>query len=122
MISTVSFFPTNGTVDIYLLLGCTLRFVGNSSGKILFVSHLIMLPFIIGILWQLHLLFWKKVDVKIIPFDVLAVLAVPHLASQLLLISPGVCLVFFYLLALNSIQKSNPVSLGIAVLGLILTS
>jgi hypothetical protein len=83
--------------------GLYLALVWKCFGKSLLVSHLAMLPFLFGIVWQLYLLcsyFFKK---KYLFAVILLVLADTTFLGQSTLVSPDIALVFFFLLCLNSI-------------------
>ena len=91
-------------------------------GKSVLVSHLALFPFVIGILWQLIVLSKHYVTKTFSPLLFLALLLEPTLLGQITLVSPDVCLVFFLLMALNSINKKKRIFLLISILGLMITS
>ena len=111
------------------LLGFYLALVWSVFGKSLFVSHLSMIVFQWGILWQLYRIayfFTKNNTAIILP---LLAIADPVLMGQFVLISPDVLLVFFFLLALNSIFRdltpklnSHKILLALAAMGLAMVS
>jgi hypothetical protein len=71
--------------------------------KSLFVSHIAMLPFLLGIVWQVYLLsnfFFQKKHLFLV---ILFVLADTTFLGQSTLVSPDVALVFFFLLSVTSI-------------------
>ena len=102
--------------------GIYLAFLWKLFGKTLFVSHLAMLPFVWGIVWQSYILIKRFIPKKFIGIALLIFLADPTLLSQLTLISPDVPLVFFFLLALNAILKKQRWFLMLALSGLFVIS
>jgi len=100
---------------IYLAL-CWIIF-----GKSLIVSHFSILPFLLGIIWQLDKIgthFGNKGTNK---YLFLLVLVDPFFAGQSVLVSPDIVLVFAFLLSLNGIlyEKKWMVFIGTTLLGLI---
>lgn len=91
-------------------------------GKTLPVSHLAMLPFAIGIVWQLYRLCGKFISEKYKGMALLLILADPSLLSQLTLVSPDVALVFFFFMAINAALENKKWLLSISVLLLFMTS
>lgn len=91
-------------------------------GRSLIICHIAMLPFVVGILWQLYLFLKRFVSKEYVGWAVLLVSLDPTLLSQITLISPDVPLVFFFLMALNSLFNHRKILLSLAVFGLFLTS
>ncbi len=88
----------------------------NLFGKSLAVSHWLMLPFVFGVLWQIHSLvvfFIKDKRLQIVAF--LLVVSDPTLLSQFVLVNLEVIHLFFFFLALNAVLKNN---IYLKVLGL----
>ncbi|WP_124979313.1 hypothetical protein [Nonlabens xiamenensis] len=88
----------------------------------LLTSHLAMLPFVVGILWQSHVLvkhFFQEVNPGIVYFLLVLDTA---LLSQMSLVSPDVPLVFFFLIAFNAILSNKKIVLACAIFLLFLTS
>jgi len=102
--------------------GFYLALMWKIFGRSLIVSHIAMLPFIAGILWQLIRLLNKLVKPRYAGWAFLIVLADPSLLSQMTLMSPDVPLVFFFLLGLNAILENRRIMLSIALAFLFLTS
>ncbi len=76
-------------------------------GKTLIISHLSMLPFLMGITLQ-ALKFGEKILGEWQTFLFILILKInPIMAGQSALVSPDIPLAFFFLLALNSIFKEN---------------
>ncbi len=102
--------------------GMYLAFVWKLFGRGIMISHLAMLPFVIGTLWQGSLLARRFVPNKYVWIALLLIILDPTLLSQMILISPDVPLVFFFLLGVNSIFKNNTKWLGFSVTMLFLVS
>lgn len=87
-------------------------------GKSLLVSHLAVLPFSLGIIWQSFLLlqrFFKNAEIH----WVLVLLCLePTLLAQSTMVSAELPLVFFYLLALNSVFNNRRFLLFLALAGM----
>ena len=97
--------------------GFYLAAVWSFFGKSLTVSHFAMLPFLWGIIVQTYILGKKWLDtqaVLLLPF----LFVNPILASQSILISPDIPLVFFFLWALNGVFYQNKKYIAFGVLGL----
>ena len=90
--------------------------------KTLTVSHLAMLPFLLGIVWQAFKLGEKTLGAWQAVFLPLVFICNPIMASQAVLVSPDVVLVFFFLMAFNNILIGNKIGISIAILGLSMIS
>ena len=91
-------------------------------GRSLMVAHVVMLPFVFGILWQTWSLcgyYFNNDKEKILAFFL--VIADATLLSQMTLVSVEVPLLFFFLLSLNGLlRKSNWMkALGLFFLGIV---
>lgn len=102
--------------------GMYLALIWKIFGRSLIVSHLAMLPFVLGIIWQLQKLIAKFVKKEYAGWAFLLVFLDPTLLSQLTLISPDVPLVFFFLAGLNSTIENKEKALSISIGFLFLTS
>jgi hypothetical protein len=89
------------TFGLYLALCWSL------FGKTLLVSHLAMLPFLAGIVWQLYLISKLYFSQKTLFFVLLFVLADPTLLAQSVLVSPDIALLFFFLLCMQWILNNK---------------
>lgn len=82
------------------LLAISWKIFGHS----LLVSHLVMLPFVIGIIYQLHLFtYYYTKDVRISYLGFFLIIADPTLLTSLVLVNPETIIIFFFFLALNGI-------------------
>jgi hypothetical protein len=102
--------------------GIYLAILWSMFGKTLLVSHMAMLPFVWGIVWQSYILLKKYIPKAYLGIALVIFLADPTLLTQITLISPDVPLVFFFLLALNALMKNHRWYLMLAVFGLFLIS
>jgi 4-amino-4-deoxy-L-arabinose transferase-like glycosyltransferase len=91
-------------------------------GRNLEVSHFSVLPFLFGIIIQIHRLLKVFFDGKTSYVILLVLLADPTLLAQSILVSPDIALVFFFFLSFNSILKNNKTVLGISLVLLSLIS
>jgi hypothetical protein len=103
-------------------LGIYLAAVWKIFGRSLFASHIAMLPFILGIVWQMSRLVRKFIPEKWQFAAMIILLLDPTLLAQCTLVSPDVLLVFFFLMALNNLSEKNRIYYGIALAGLTLSS
>ncbi len=91
-------------------------------GKTLLVSHLVLLPFVFGLLYQLDRFvsnFVLDSRKRILAF--ILIISDPTLFTQLILINPEVIQLFFFFLALNGLIKQNRIHkiLGLFFLGIV---
>jgi len=91
-------------------------------GHKLWVSHLMMTPFVFGFFLQLYRFinyFYK--DTILIAGAFILICADPTLASHLILVNPQIIQLFFALLAINGILENKPVHkiIGLGLLGIV---
>lgn len=91
----------------------------NIFGTRLPVMHLLMLPFTLGIIWQTHLLLKQYIPEKRIPLAMVILLADPTFLAQTVVYSTDLVMLFFMLLALNSVLLNRKRMLAIAITGLL---
>ncbi|HBE43638.1 MAG TPA: hypothetical protein DDW27_21070, partial [Bacteroidales bacterium] len=70
--------------------GIYLAFIWKIFGRSLIISHLAMLPFVVGILWQMKILVSRFVSKENTGWAFLLVCCDPTLLSQVTLVSPDV--------------------------------
>jgi len=92
------------------------------ADRSLLVSHLGLLPFVIGIVWQLHKLCAKFVYQQVMGIATLLILLDPTLLSQMTLVSPDIWLVFFFLIGTNAVLSNQRWILTLSIVLLFLTS
>jgi hypothetical protein len=97
------------------LLACTWSIFGTS----LPAMHLLMLPFTLGIIWQTHRLLHQYIPEKTIPLAMMIMLADPTFLAQTVVFSTDLVMLFFMLLALNSILLNRKWLLALAITGLL---
>jgi hypothetical protein len=102
--------------------GVYIALVWKIFGRSIEISHLAMLPFVLGIVFQLTILCKRFISENYIGISVLLIFLDASLMSQITLVSPDVPLMFFFLLALNSILKNNPKLIITSIFLLFLTS
>lgn len=103
-------------------LGFYLGIIWKVFGKTLFVSHLAMLPFIMGIVYQ-SLLLTKSLFKERWQFKAALLLVCDAtLLAQSTMVSPDVLLVFSFLTAMNCLIAGKRKLLSVAFLGLALSS
>ena len=98
--------------------GFYVALVWTILGKSLETSHLAMLPFLLGIVWQSWRVGEKLLGEAWAYVFMLLLFINPVVASQCVLVSPDVVLIFFFLLALNGIFRNKKMVLSLAILGL----
>ena len=108
------FFYENNNFSTFLLpdemdsghpptFGFYLALMWQLFGKTLTVSHLSMLPFLLGSVWQAWKLGEKIVGEGWTLWFLLLLVVCPVIAGQAVLASPDIVLLFFFLMALNGI-------------------
>lgn len=102
--------------------GCYIALLWKLFGKTLFVSHLAILPFVIGIFWQTYVLVKKFIPKEYTSISTLLVLLTPTLLGQITLVSPDVPMAFLFLLGVNSVLHNKKIQLSIAITFLFLIS
>jgi hypothetical protein len=87
-------------------------------GRSLVVSHLAILPFAIGIFWQLARLIMHYFKVNYHELCLMLLAFEPSLMAQSTMVSNDIIIVFFYLLGLNSILKGGRALMFISLTGM----
>jgi hypothetical protein len=101
------FFPAKIDAGYPPVYGMFLAFCWKLFGRSLAVSHLVMLPFVLGIVHQIIRLTQKFLAPNLAPFAALLLLADPTLIAQCTQVAPDVLLVFFYLFCINRILENK---------------
>ena len=102
--------------------GVFLALAWKIFGKTLVVSHFVMLPFLLGIVFQADKLLKRYINKKYIKYALLLFLADPTLLGQATLISPDIILVFLFLAGLNAVLDNKNILKSIFIAGLFLIS
>lgn len=110
------FFPSKIDAGYPPVYGMFLAACWKLFGRSLEASHLVMLPFVLGIVHQVLQLSRKFFPVRFAPFAALLLLADPTLMAQCTQVAPDVLLVFLYLFCLNRILENQR---GVLMLALI---
>lgn len=104
-------------------LGFLLALFWSFFERNLYVSHLVMLPFIVGVLYQIlqtTKYYFKSKTLTFLAF--LLLIADPTLATQFVLVNPEVIIIFFFLLAFNGFIQKNKTLQFIGLFFLSITS
>ena len=127
-----SFFYENGFSKLILppeidsghppFFGMYLAWMWKIFGKSLAVSHLAMLPFLIGIVWYAYDVGSYYLGRKNAVFFLMLLLIDPVFAGQSVLVSPDIALICFFLMAWNSILENRKWVLIIATALLVMIS
>lgn len=91
-------------------------------GKSLITSHVVLFPFVYGLLYQLFEFVKTYTDKNyLVIFPFILVILDPTLDTQLFLIGPEVIQLFFFFLAINSILKEKIIlkTIGLFFLGIV---
>ena len=102
--------------------GMSLALLWSLFGRTLWVSHLFMLPFLWGIIWQIKGLVEKLFQKKFQSAAFVLLLLQPTFLGQAVLVSPDVVLYCCMLLLLNSHLEGNRKKLAVAIIGLSMIS
>lgn len=102
--------------------GMYVALIWKIFGKSIEISHLAMLPFAFGIVWQLNNLCKRFIQEKYVGIALFLIFIDASLMSQITLVSPDVLLVFFFLWALNSVFNNKKAFIVISIFCLFLTS
>lgn len=102
--------------------GMALALVWKIFGRTLAVSHLAMLSFAIGIVYQLYKACSKFIASEYTGIALLLIVIDPSLMSQMTLVSPDVPLVFFFLLGTNTVLENRKWWVALCILALFLIS
>lgn len=105
----------NGNPPFY---GIYLMLWWKILGKSLWVSHLAMLPVVIGISFEFFKLLKRYVPKRLIPFGLLLLLIEPTLLTQYILMGYDLFFVYLFLLGTNSIlnRRYLPYCLALVIL------
>jgi hypothetical protein len=85
-------------------------------GKSLISSHMAMIPILMGIAWQYFKLTSRFFTGKFLILSLLLLLAEPTILAQCTMVSSDVAMLFFYLLAVNSILDRKKIFLIISLI------
>jgi hypothetical protein len=103
-------------------LGAYLAFFWKIFGRSLWISHLAMLPFIIGSIYQFQRFISYYIEnIILIPLGLLLILSDPTLSASFVLVNPETIIIFFFFLAVNGIlyQEKKWQFIGLLFLSII---
>jgi hypothetical protein len=100
-------------------LGYLLALAWELTGKSLFTAHLLMLPFTLGILWQTRNLLNHFMGGRFLVPAMILLFTDTVFLSQTVVFSTDLVMLFFMILALNSILRKKRYLLALAVTGLL---
>jgi hypothetical protein len=103
-------------------LGIYLALIWKIAGRTLIVSHLAMLPFVLGIVYQAIILVRKYFSEEWHYYALVILLADATLLAQCTLVSPDVLVVFFFLMAMNNLFPKKQLLYSLSLAGLALSS
>jgi hypothetical protein len=103
-------------------LGIYLALIWKIAGKSIVVSHLAMMPFVLGIVFQSSLLIRRLFTREWQNYVLAIILADATLLAQCTLVSPDVFLIFFFLMAINNLLIKKQFLYAVALMGLTLSS
>jgi len=105
------------------LLAMYIAKIWQFFGKSLEVAHFAMLPFLLGIVYQVYVLAKRFIGTSyVLVLTMLMMLIDPTFLSQAAMISPDTVLLFCFLLALNAVFENRKTLLMLALIGLFLIS
>lgn len=111
--------PDTGGFPLYSVY---LSFIWMMFGKTLIVSHLSMLPFILGTIYLYFNLAKRFLNPQLIPVAMLLLLCEPSFMTQSILMGYDLLMIFFFLLSLNALLSNKRLLYSIALLFLCLSS
>ena len=101
-------FPSEMDIPHPPFLGFILAISWKIIGHELWVSHLVIIPFVVGTIYQLYrLVFYYTNNVKNAYLGLFLILADPSLLTQFVLVNHEVIIFFFFFLSVNSILYKN---------------
>lgn len=99
-----------------------LSVVWKVLGKTLLVSHLAMFPFLIGIAYEYYKLAKRFLKESMLPFAMVLLVVEPTFITQSILMGYDILMVYFFLVALNSLLRKNQLLYSLALTLLCLSS
>lgn len=117
-LSIINPINDNGTPPLFSFY---FAFIWKIFGKNLIVSHLAILPIFLGLLYQFYKLSLKFISKNLALLALLFLVLDPTISTQYILMGYDIAIVFFFLLALNSIieKKHLLVVLATVFIGLL---
>lgn len=104
------------------LYSAYLTMVWKVFGKTLTVSHLAMLPFLFGVLFEFFKLAKRYLNERTIVFALILLIIEPVFITQSILMGYDIIILYFFLLSLNALYNNRTVLYSIALIFLCLIS
>ena len=104
------------------LFGIYLAVCWKIFGKSLFIYHLSILPFMLGVFWHYYKLAKKWISPRSIPLALLLLWIEPTYLTQCILGSMDILIVYFFLLAINSLLEKKLMLFALSLVFLSLLS
>ena len=98
-----------------MLFAVYLASVWKLFGRTLLISHIALLPVLLGIAWEYFKLSKKFLRENMIPFAMLLLLFEPTFITQSIVMGYDVMLLYFFLLALNALLLGRRMLYGMAI-------
>lgn len=104
------------------LYSAYLTMVWKCFGKTLTVSHLAMLPFLLGVMYEFFKLAKRYLNESTIAFALILLIIHPVFISQSILMGYDIIILYFFLLSLNALYNNRNIIYSIALVLLCLIS
>ncbi len=111
-------FDTGG----FPLYSIYLTAMWNCFGKTLLVSHLAMVPFLFGVIYEFFKLAKRYLNERTIAFALLILIIHPVFITQSILMGYDIIILYFFLLSLNALYNNRTILYSIALIFLCLIS
>jgi hypothetical protein len=114
--------PSNVDTGGFPMYSVYLAVAWKVFGKSLWVSHLVMLPFLLGITYEYFKLAKRFLAPKTIPFAMLLLVSEPTFITQSVLMGYDIMMIYFFFLALNTMLQGRKYIYQIALTMLLLSN
>lgn len=104
------------------LFSSYLTLIWKCFGKSLTVSHLAILPFLLGVIYEFFKLAKRYLNEKTIVFALILLLVHPVFVTQSILMGYDILILYFFLLSLNALYNNKRILFSIAIVFLCLIS
>ncbi len=111
-------FDTGG----FPLYSAYLTVIWKTLGKTLLVSHLAMLPFLFGLVYEFFKLAKRYLNDRTIVLAIILLMLEPVFITQAMLMGYDIIIAYFFLLALNALYNNKNILFSIALMLLCLIS
>ncbi len=104
------------------VMGLLLAFLWKIFGKSIFIGHLAMLPFALGLVWQLYRFNSRFIKSPAVYAALLLAIIDTSVLTQVVILTGDLILLFFFFLSVNAILYNKRILLLFALVGLGLSS